>query len=138
MYPEVLLHIDGAWTGAQSGKTIPVMNPATGEQNGTVAHAERADLDRALEAAERGFQHWRKVSAFERYKVLRKAAELLRQRADAIAPIMTMEQGKPVGEARMEADSVTLQARAGRYLTLPSCSSLLAASPPAGKVWQTS
>jgi succinate-semialdehyde dehydrogenase/glutarate-semialdehyde dehydrogenase len=103
MYPEVLLHIDGKWTAAQSGKTLPVMNPATGEQNGTVAHAERADLDLALAAAERGFQHWRKVPAFERYKVMRKAAELLRERADMIAPIMTMEQGKPVGEARLEA-----------------------------------
>ncbi|GAC1489470.1 MAG: hypothetical protein NVS2B11_14870 [Acetobacteraceae bacterium] len=103
MYPDVLLHIDGAWTASQSGKTLEVMNPATGEVNGTLAHAERADLDLALAAAERGFAQWRRVAAFERSKLLRRAADLLRERADMIAPLMTMEQGKPVAEARMEA-----------------------------------
>jgi len=102
MYPDVLLHIDGAWAGAEAGKTLPVMNPATGEVNGTVAHAEIADLDRALAAAERGFAVWRKVSAFDRSKLLRRAADLLRSRADAIAPLMTLEQGKPLAEAKME------------------------------------
>jgi len=103
MYPNVQLLIDGAWCNAASGKTIPVVNPATGDQIGTVAHAERADLDRALEAAQKGFNAWRKVSAFDRYKLMRKAAELMRERADKIAPLLTMEQGKPVGEAKMEA-----------------------------------
>ena len=103
MYPNVQLLIDGVWCNAASGKTIPVVNPASGEQIGTVAHAERADLDRALEAAQRGFNTWRKVSAFDRYKVMRKAAELMRERAEKIAPLLTMEQGKPVGEAKMEA-----------------------------------
>ncbi len=103
MYPDVLLHIDGAWTPAQAGKTLDVMNPATGEVNGTVAHAEIPDLDRALAAAEKGFAEWRRVSAFDRSKKLRRAADLLRERADMIAPLMTAEQGKPVGEARMEA-----------------------------------
>ena len=102
-YPDVLLHIDGAWTAAQSGKTLQVMNPATGDVNGTLAHAEIPDLDRALEAAERGFAVWRKVSAYDRSKIMRKAADLLRERAEMIAPLMTMEQGKPVGEAKMEA-----------------------------------
>ena len=102
-YPDVLLHIDGAWTAAQSGRTLQVMNPATGDVNGTLAHAELPDLDRALEAAERGFATWRKVSAFDRSKVMRKAADLLRERAEMIAPLMTMEQGKPVAEAKMEA-----------------------------------
>ncbi|MGI4793038.1 MAG: NAD-dependent succinate-semialdehyde dehydrogenase [Janthinobacterium lividum] len=102
-YPDVLLHIDGKWTAAKSGKTLQVMNPATGEVNGTLAHAEIPDLDQALEAAERGFATWRRVSAFDRSKILRKAADLLRERADTIAPLMTMEQGKPVGEAKMEA-----------------------------------
>jgi succinate-semialdehyde dehydrogenase/glutarate-semialdehyde dehydrogenase len=103
MYPEVQLLIDGTWGKAASGKTIPVVNPATGEQIGTVAHAERADLDRALEAVQKGFNTWRKVSSFDRYKVMRKAAELMRARAESIAPLLTMEQGKPVGEAKMEA-----------------------------------
>ena len=103
MYPNVLLHIDGAWTGSADGRTLEVLNPATGEVNGTLAHAGIPDLDRALDATARGFALWRKVSAFERSKVMRKAADLLRQRAGDIARLMTLEQGKPVGEARMEA-----------------------------------
>ena len=101
-YPDVKLFIDGAWTKATGGRTIPVANPATGETIGTVAHADRADLDRALAAADKGFHAWRKVSAYERAKLMRKAANLLRERADSIARIMTLEQGKPVGEAKME------------------------------------
>jgi succinate-semialdehyde dehydrogenase/glutarate-semialdehyde dehydrogenase len=103
MYPNVLLLIDGEWCKAQSGKTIPVVNPATGDPIGSVAHAEKPDLDRALHAVEKGFQVWRKTSAFDRYKIMRKAADLLRSRADTIAPLLTMEQGKPVAEAKQEA-----------------------------------
>jgi succinate-semialdehyde dehydrogenase/glutarate-semialdehyde dehydrogenase len=102
MYSDVLLFIDGAWTKAAAGRTLPVVNPATGDPIGTVAHADRSDLDRALEAADKGFRLWRKVSAFDRSKVMRKAADLLRERVDAIAPLMTMEQGKPLAEARGE------------------------------------
>ncbi|MGE0152969.1 MAG: NAD-dependent succinate-semialdehyde dehydrogenase [Reyranellaceae bacterium] len=102
-YPNTQLFIDGAWTPGQGGKTLDVANPATGETIGTVAHASKADLDRALQAAARGFQAWKKVSAFERAKVLRKAADIIRTRADEIGRIMTMEQGKPVVEAKMEA-----------------------------------
>jgi succinate-semialdehyde dehydrogenase/glutarate-semialdehyde dehydrogenase len=102
-YPNTLLFIDGAWTQGQGNKTLEVANPATGETIGTVAHASKADLDRALKAAEKGFQTWKKVSAFERSKVLRKAADIIRTRADEIAQMMTMEQGKPVIEAKMEA-----------------------------------
>ncbi|HVZ06848.1 NAD-dependent succinate-semialdehyde dehydrogenase [Rhodopila sp.] len=102
MYPDVSLFIDGAWTAATGGRTIAIVNPATGEPIGKVAHADRSDLDRALEAAERGFRQWRKVSAFDRSKVMRKAANILRERADAIAPLLTMEQGKPLPEAKGE------------------------------------
>jgi succinate-semialdehyde dehydrogenase / glutarate-semialdehyde dehydrogenase len=102
MYPDVLLFIDGVWTKAAAGRSLPVVNPATGEVIGSVAHAERDDLDRALAAAEQGFAQWRKVSAFDRSKLMRKAADLLRQRADAIAPLMTLEQGKPLPEAKAE------------------------------------
>ena len=102
MYPDVQLHIDGEWVQSASGKTLEVMNPATGEVNGKLAHAGIADLDLALEATVRGFALWRRVSAYERSKVLRKAADLLRSRAGEIAPLMTLEQGKPVGEAKME------------------------------------
>ena len=55
MYSDVSLFIDGDWSAAASGRTLPVMNPATGKQIGTLAHAEKRDLDRALEAADKGF-----------------------------------------------------------------------------------
>jgi succinate-semialdehyde dehydrogenase / glutarate-semialdehyde dehydrogenase len=102
MYQDVSLFIDGAWTQAASGRTLPVVNPATGDVIGAIPHAERADLDRALDAAEKGFQAWRKVSAFDRSKVMRKAANLLRERVDHIAPLLTIEQGKPLPEAKGE------------------------------------
>ncbi len=101
-YPDVQLHIDGAWTPAESGRTLEVMNPATGERNGLLAHAGIPDLDRALAAAERGFNVWRRVSAYDRSKLMRKAADLLRSRAEGIARLMTLEQGKPLGEAKGE------------------------------------
>jgi succinate-semialdehyde dehydrogenase / glutarate-semialdehyde dehydrogenase len=101
-YPNIELYINGAWTAGASGRTLPVVNPATGQEIGTVAYAERADLDRALEAAEHGFKAWRKVSAFERAKVMRRAAGLFRERAEQVAPLLTMEQGKPLFEAKQE------------------------------------
>src|SRR5216684_3569872 len=102
MYSDVQLFIDGAWRPAASGKNIPVLNPATGEPIGAVAHAEKADLDAALAAAEKGFAVWRRVSAFDRYKTMRKAADILRANANEIATKMTMEQGKPLVEAKGE------------------------------------
>jgi succinate-semialdehyde dehydrogenase / glutarate-semialdehyde dehydrogenase len=102
MYSDISLFIDGNWTKAATGRTIPVINPATGEDIGTVAHADRGDLDLALDAADKGFRAWRKVSAFDRSKIMRKAANLLRERADAIAPLLTLEQGKPLAEANAE------------------------------------
>src|SRR5215471_14213659 len=117
-YSDVSLMIDGAWTKGANGRTIPVINPATEEVIGTVAHAEKSDLDRALVAADKGFKQWRKVSAFDRYKVMRQAAELIRQRADEIATIMTTEQGKPVieakGETLLAADIIEWMAEEGR------------------------
>jgi succinate-semialdehyde dehydrogenase/glutarate-semialdehyde dehydrogenase len=101
-YSNVLLHINGEWRGARSGKTLPVRNPATEETIGTVAHAEKADLDEAIEAAVKGFKVWRAVSAYDRAKVMRKAGDLLRERADIIAPLMVQEQGKTLIEAKGE------------------------------------
>ena len=101
-YPNTSLFIDGAWCAAASGRTMPVMNPATGKQIGALAHADQADLDRALEAARKGFATWRKISAFERSKIMRKAANLMRERIEMIAPLMTQEQGKTLAEAKME------------------------------------
>ena len=82
MYPDVQLFIDGEWTAAKGGRTMPVENPATGEDAGTVAHADTSDLDRALEAAQRAFIEWRAVSPYDKAKILKKAADLLRERAD--------------------------------------------------------
>lgn len=96
------LFIDGVWTDSEAGGTLPVVNPATGEEFGTVARAERADLDKALEAARRAFQVWKKISAYERSKTMRKAADLVRTRLEMIARIMTEEQGKPLIEAKGE------------------------------------
>ena len=118
MYSDVQLFIDGKWMPSASNRSLVVLNPATAEPIGKVAHADQTDLDRALEAAERGFRAWRKVSAFERYKIMRKAADLLRERADHIASLMTMEQGKPVAQAKMEtlagADTIDWFAEEGR------------------------
>jgi succinate-semialdehyde dehydrogenase/glutarate-semialdehyde dehydrogenase len=102
MYADVALLIDGAWTPAAGNRSLEVINPATGEPIGKVAHADRSDLDRALQAAEKGFETWRRVSAFDRSKLMRKAAELLRERAEQIATLMTLEQGKPLFEAKGE------------------------------------
>lgn len=102
MYRDVQLHINGQWRDAEGGRTIPVLNPATEEVIGTVAHASRGDLDAALDAAAKGFRLWSKTSAYDRSKVMRKAADLLRERAGDIARLMTLEQGKPLVEAKME------------------------------------
>ena len=103
MYPDVQLFIDGQWRASRDGRTLEVFEPATGNALGTVAHAGIPDLDEALAAAERGFAVWRATSAYDRYKIMQKAANLVRERADSIARIMTQEQGKPLAEARMEA-----------------------------------
>jgi succinate-semialdehyde dehydrogenase / glutarate-semialdehyde dehydrogenase len=117
-YPNVQLFIDGKWRPAASGKTIPVINPATEEPIGTVAHAAKSDLDEALASAEKGFKTWRNISSYERSKVMRKAADLIRERADKIATLMTMEQGKVLAEARIEtlsaADTIEWFAEEGR------------------------
>ncbi|RYF23554.1 MAG: NAD-dependent succinate-semialdehyde dehydrogenase [Comamonadaceae bacterium] len=102
-YPNTQLFIAGEWRDAADGKTIAVHNPSTGKEIGRVAHAGKADLDRALEAAQKGFEAWRDLPAIERAKTMRRAAALMRERADAIANILTQEQGKPLAEAKVEA-----------------------------------
>ena len=103
MYADVQLFIDGKWRNAAGNRSIPVLNPATEEVLATVAHASKDDLDEALAAADKGFRQWKKVSAYDRSKLMRKAADIFRSRADEVARLMTLEQGKPVAEAKMEA-----------------------------------
>lgn len=118
MYQDVLLHVGGQWRAAQGGKTLDIVNPATEEVIGKLAHASTADLDEALESAAKGFAVWRKMSAYERGKIMRKAADLLRERLDKIATLMTLEQGKPLAESKMElagsADVIDWFAEEGR------------------------
>lgn len=118
MYQDVLLHVAGQWRAAQGERVLDVINPATEEVVGRLAHASKVDLDEALDAAAKGFAVWRAISAYERSKVMRKAAELVRERAEAIARLMTTEQGKPLVEARMEimgsADVIDWFAEEGR------------------------
>ncbi len=101
-YPDTLLLIDNVWQEARNGARIDVLNPATGRTIGQVSSASKDDLDLALQAAQRGFDVWRDVSAHERCAIMRRAATLLRDRAESIAPILTLEQGKPLSEARTE------------------------------------
>jgi succinate-semialdehyde dehydrogenase/glutarate-semialdehyde dehydrogenase len=117
-YPKTLLFIDGIWREGATARTLPVYNPATDEVIGQVACAETQDLEEVADAVERGFRVWRRISAFERYKIMRKAAQLLRDRVERIALLMTLEQGKPLAEARMEilagADTIDWFAEEGR------------------------
>jgi succinate-semialdehyde dehydrogenase/glutarate-semialdehyde dehydrogenase len=101
-YPDTQLFNDGAWRDAAGGRTLAVQNPATGQEIGRVAHADRADLDLALASAERGFEVWRDFTPARRSTIMRKAAALLRERASDIAGVMTLEQGKPLAEAKGE------------------------------------
>ena len=101
MYESLALLIDGQFI-AEGRATIAVENPATGTELARLPVATTEDLDRALAAASRTFPAWRDTSAFERGQVLRRAAQIIRERADTIATTLTLEQGKPLAEARGE------------------------------------
>lgn len=102
-YPKPTLFIAGQWRGASDGGTIPVANPATGEVIADLPVATHADLDEALQAAKDGFEVWRRTSAYDRAKILRAAASLMRERARYIGSITTTEQGKLLAESSAEA-----------------------------------
>ncbi|RQS26452.1 MULTISPECIES: NAD-dependent succinate-semialdehyde dehydrogenase [unclassified Burkholderia] len=112
------LLIDGAWCAGTHAQLATVRNPATGASLGQLTLAGEADMKRALEAAQRGYEVWRRTSAYDRAKVLGRAADLLRERAESIAHLITLEQGKPLAEARIEAggagDHVDWYAEEGR------------------------
>ncbi len=115
-YPDTQIYVDGAWRAG--AKTIAVIDPATEAEIGRLSLASEQDLSDAAEAAARAFSAWRKVSSLERSKTMRRAADLLRERANEIAAIMTREQGKPLAEARGEtlagADIIDWFAEEGR------------------------
>ena len=119
MYANLELYIDGQWIGGGNGRAgEDVINPATEKPLAHLPHASSADLDRALEAAKKGFAVWRATSPYDRAKVIRKAADLMRERHEAIAKVLVQEQGKVFAEARAEvrtsADIVEWYAEEGR------------------------
>jgi succinate-semialdehyde dehydrogenase / glutarate-semialdehyde dehydrogenase len=99
---EPMLYVDGAWRSGEGREAQAIINPATGATLSHVPLASDADLDEALAASRRGFAQWRATDVEARGAILKKAAALLRERVETIAPILTLEQGKPLAEARSE------------------------------------
>jgi succinate-semialdehyde dehydrogenase / glutarate-semialdehyde dehydrogenase len=118
MYTELALYIDGKWLNGDGRKGEDVINPATGKVLAHLPHASTSDLDAALEAAKKGFAVWKTTSAYDRAKVMRKAADLLRERHDHVSKVQTQEQGKVYVESRAEvltsADIIDWFAEEGR------------------------
>jgi succinate-semialdehyde dehydrogenase/glutarate-semialdehyde dehydrogenase len=118
MYTDLRLYIDGQWLNGSGRKGEDVLNPATEKPLGHLPHASKADLDHALEAAKKGFAQWRNTSAYDRCKIMRKAADLMRERHDHISKVLVQEQGKVYAEARAEvltsADIIDWYAEEGR------------------------
>ncbi len=99
-YPELRLFIGGQWSTTDT--TRPVINPATEAEIGRLPVAGAAELDAALEAAQKGFAVWRRTAPRDRADLIRAAAGVLRSRQDEIADAITAEQGKPLHEAKLE------------------------------------
>ena len=95
-------YIDGAWVGADSGATIAVKNPATGDAIGSIPKMGAAETRRAIIAANAALPGWRSKTAAERGRLLRRWSGLMLEKQDDLALIMTSEQGKPLAEARGE------------------------------------
>ncbi|QQQ17885.1 NAD-dependent succinate-semialdehyde dehydrogenase [Brevundimonas vitis] len=117
-YSTLALFIDGRFVSADTRTTEPVFNPATARPIADLPHATDADLDEAVAAAARAFPAWAATTAVERSAILRRAAALIRERIEAIAVVMTLEQGKPLAESRGEiayaADVIDWYAEEGR------------------------
>jgi succinate-semialdehyde dehydrogenase/glutarate-semialdehyde dehydrogenase len=96
------MYIDGKWLDADSKRTLGVINPATEEVITDIAYGGRGEVRRAVEAAHRAMQSWMKLTAWDRAKVLKRTADLMRERADALARTLTLEQGKPLAESKAE------------------------------------
>ncbi|TWJ32628.1 NADP-dependent succinate-semialdehyde dehydrogenase [Geobacter argillaceus] len=95
-------YVDGRWIGADSGETVAVANPATGEKIGVIPKMGAAETRRAIEAANEAFPAWRARTAGERSAILRRWFELMLEHQEDLAVLMTAEQGKPLAEARGE------------------------------------
>ena len=112
------MYIGGQWVDAFNGATRNVVNPADESLAGVVAFGGRAESERAIDAAARALPDWQKRSAQDRSKILKRAADLIRQKSDKLAVTLTLEQGKPLAEARgevlMAADTFEWFAEEGR------------------------
>ncbi|GEN54523.1 NAD-dependent succinate-semialdehyde dehydrogenase [Halobacillus faecis] len=97
-----MLYIDGQWTKSQSGEQLDVTNPATGDVIQQVAKGGAEDSARAIDAADRSFAAWKKLTAKERGAYLVKAADILKEQADELAETVTKEMGKPLNESKGE------------------------------------
>jgi succinate-semialdehyde dehydrogenase/glutarate-semialdehyde dehydrogenase len=104
-YPALHLFVAGEWVGADARETQAVINPATDQVLGALPMATADDLDRAVDAAAGAFKAWRTASALERGAILKRAAQLIRERADADPVTLTLEQGKPLAQAKVELTS---------------------------------
>jgi acyl-CoA reductase-like NAD-dependent aldehyde dehydrogenase len=94
--------IGGQWRGAREGQTLDSIDPATGKVIGTFPAGAAADADEAVSAARRAFPSWKKVSPYDRGRLLQKAAALIEKHADELAQLITLENGKPLWEAKKE------------------------------------
>ena len=140
---DLALYIDGNWRRGEGRDTHKVVNPATGETLAELPLATAADLDQALSATARGFAAWRKTDVNGRAAILHKVAGLIRERAEAIAVLLTTEQGKPLAEARTEVLSCAAQfdyfaeeakRSYGRVLVRPTGQRALVLKQPVGPV----
>lgn len=109
MFAKYGILIDNVWGPARDGKSMPVYSPATEEQIGAVPLAGSDDVAAVLESAARGFQTWRAMPAWHRAKIIRRAADLIRERVEDIARVMSVETGKPLAEARGETNGTADQ-----------------------------
>ncbi len=104
MQRDFKLLIDGNSRAGSTGESEAVINPATGESIGRVAYASNEDLNNTVAIAARGLREWQAVPPWERGRILKKAADILRSNVEAAALAMTLEQGKPLAEARIEVE----------------------------------
>ena len=115
---KIQLFIGGTWRDAGTGEFIPVINPVNEQVIGYIGKASAADIEDVAQAADKGFAIWKATPAIERAAILHKAAALIRERAEAIAQQLTIEHGKPIGEARGEvgatADTIDWNAQEAR------------------------
>ncbi len=140
---DLKLFINGSWRLGEGRDAHAVVNPATGQTIAEQPLATEADLQEALAASQKGFDLWRHMDVNERAAILHKAADLIRERADHIATLLTLEQGKPIGEARGEVVSSAAmfdyfgeeaKRSYGRVLVRPSGQRAMVIKQPVGPV----